>query len=94
MAGPSVRATRPPQPSQPSQERLLRWRRVSLADLPAYQDQLLRLLAWPDVQRWATQVEGRAEYPHSRGRLVASDLDRHLSGHQTEARLWKTCCWE
>ena len=55
------------------------------ADLKAYREQLLRLLVWPEGQRWATQVEGENEYPHRRGHLKAGELDRHLLGHQTVA---------
>ena len=55
------------------------------ADLKAYREQLLRLLVWPEGQRWATQVEGENEYPHRRGPLQAGELDRHLLGHQTVA---------
>ena len=54
-------------------------------DLKAYREQLLRLLVWPEGQRWATQVEGENEYPHRRGPLQAGELDRHLLGHQTVA---------
>ena len=28
------------------------------ADLKTYREQVLRLLVWPDGQRWATQVDG------------------------------------
>jgi replicative DNA helicase len=55
------------------------------ADLKAYREQLLRLLVWPEGQRWATQVDGENEYPHRRGPLQAGELDRHLLGHQTVA---------
>jgi replicative DNA helicase len=55
------------------------------ADLKAYREQLLRLLTWPEGQRWATQVEGENEYPHRRGPLQAGELDRHLFGQQTVA---------
>jgi len=54
------------------------------ADLKAYREQLLRLLVWPEGQRWATQVEGENEYPHRRGPLQAGERDLHLLGHQTE----------
>jgi len=55
------------------------------ADLKAYREQLLRLLAWPEGQRWATQVDGENSYPHRPGHLRPGDLDRHLLGHQTVA---------
>ena len=55
------------------------------ADLTAYREQLLRLLAWPEGQRWATQVDGENSYPHRPGSMRPGDLDRHLLGHQTVA---------
>ena len=55
------------------------------ADLKAYREQLLRLLAWPEGQRWASQVDGQNSYPHQPKPLRASDLDRHLRGLQTVA---------
>ena len=55
------------------------------ADLKAYREQLLRLLAWPEGQRWATQVDGENSYPHRPGSLRPGDLDRHLLGQQTVA---------
>lgn len=55
------------------------------ADLKAYREQLLRLLAWPEGQRWATQVDGENSYPHRPGHLRPGDLDRHLLGQQTVA---------
>jgi replicative DNA helicase len=55
------------------------------ADLKAYREQLLRLLVWPEGQRWATQVDGENSYPHRPGHLRPADLDRHLLGQQTVA---------
>jgi len=56
-----------------------------LPDLKTYREQLLRLLVWPEGQRWATQVDGENNYPHRRGPLQPRELDRHLLGHQTVA---------
>jgi replicative DNA helicase len=55
------------------------------ADLRAFREQLLRLLAWPEEQRWATQVDGENSYPHRPRPLRPADLDRHLQGLQTVA---------
>lgn len=56
-----------------------------MTHLKTYKEQLLRLLVWPEGQKWATQVDGENEYPHRRGLFKPEELERHLLGHQTVA---------
>ena len=46
---------------------------------------LLRLLIWPEGQRWATQKHGKNNYPHQKGDLPRSALRDHLLGLTTVA---------
>jgi replicative DNA helicase len=46
---------------------------------------LLRLLIWPEGQRWATQKDGENAYPHQKGDLPQAALRDHLLGLKTAA---------
>jgi replicative DNA helicase len=46
---------------------------------------LLRLLIWPEGQKWATQKDGENNYPHQRGDLPRDALRDHLLGLKTVA---------
>jgi replicative DNA helicase len=46
---------------------------------------LLRLLIWPEGQRWATQKDGESSYPHQREDLTSAALREHLLGRKTVA---------
>ena len=54
-------------------------------DLRQVGKHLLRLLAWPEDQRWALQLDGQNSYPHQRGHLPSAALKAHLLGERTVA---------
>jgi replicative DNA helicase len=54
-------------------------------DLRTVGRHLLRLLVWPQGQRWAVQLDGQSSYPHQRGDLPSSALRSHLLGEKTVA---------